>query len=75
MTKDWLVKRVSRAEVDAELGMDNVRWVEIRSSMLDGDELWQFCSPTDYWKALCGRAGYCVLRGDEIVDYVLTVMN
>lgn len=80
--KDWLVRNVSVADVEAGFeGGDRPceewlkEWSRLKAAMQEGDELWEYSSPPDSWEHLCGRAGYAVVRGGEIVDDILTMMN
>lgn len=41
-----------------------------------GDELWWFKNPQRCWRALAGRAGYCLIRPHHpIVDFVVAVLS
>ena len=53
----------------------NWMWEELKSKLLDADEIWIFSSREALWGRLCGRAGYAVRRGGEIVGTVLTAMS
>jgi hypothetical protein len=75
MTRDWFIKQVKRSEVDAELGMQNQRWVKFREEIQEDDELWFFCSPVESWRAKCGRSGYTIVRKGEIVRSLVTRLN
>jgi hypothetical protein len=72
--KTWLIERVTFAQVE-ESSAGNWMWEELKAKLLDGDEIWSFSSPEALWARLCGRAGYAVMRGGEIVGTVLTAMN
>lgn len=75
MTKDWLLKKVTRSEVDAQLGMDRPRWLELRSMLCEGDELWLFCSSDESWYKRCGRSGYSIVRDGVIIKSLITMRN
>lgn len=53
--------------------LDNL--VEIKSKMIEGDELVYLISPEWTWECLAGRAGYAIKRGEEIVEDNLFWMN
>jgi hypothetical protein len=89
MTRDWLSKRLTVQEIEAEhsvtderLGPDpvpfgfiNDRWKKLTAQMQPGDELWSFSSPPETWQRLCGRAGIALVRNGEIIDTLTTRMN
>jgi hypothetical protein len=41
----------------------------------EGDEIFYFYSPTDTWRALCGRSGYMIRHGDSLVANIFTILN
>jgi hypothetical protein len=43
--------------------------------MQPGDQLKSFFSPDESWLALAGRAGYAIVRQDEVVDSFVTFLN
>ena len=67
MHKDWLKRRV----IDAEAK----EWRTDFEKMETGDEIWEFCSPPDKWRQLCGRGGVALVRNGEIADSSVTEMN
>ena len=89
MHSDWLKKKVTVAEAEAEhlvrndnLGPDpvpfgfmNQEWTQLVAGMQPGDELWEFSSPADTWQHLCGRARFAVVRGGKVVNSIVTCMN
>lgn len=89
MYKDWLDKQVTVAEAEAEnmvqsdrlgpdpvpFGFDNDKWRKLLNQMQDGDELWEFVSSRESWKALAGRAGIALVRNGEVVTSIVTMMN
>lgn len=56
-------------------GFDNERWEILKTQMIDGDELWYFCSPQETWRKLYGRAGLAVVRGGRVVETLVLLMN
>lgn len=56
-------------------GLLNDRWEEMKSKMLDGDKLIEFCSGTEAWASLCGRAGIMLVRGEEVIDIFYTMIG
>ena len=90
MHKEWLEKKITREQAEAEntfedprlpgspaipFGFQNPEWRRIVMMMQDGDELWTFCSDVESWQMLCGRAGISLVRGGEIIESIVTMMN
>jgi hypothetical protein len=89
MEKEWLQKKISKAEAEAEhmvssprfgpspvaFGFQNGRWRALISKMQDADERWTLSSSGDSWEHLCGRAGIALVRRGEIVDLIVNLMN
>jgi hypothetical protein len=55
--------------------LERRQWEKARRSLGPSDELWYFDNGPEKWEALCGRAGYAVVRDGVIVDAVLIRMN
>ena len=75
---DWLKKQCSLDEIKTENPggfVDGPVWQVLESRMQPGDEIWTFSSPDFFWKKLCGRGGYAIVRDGKVVSTVLTVMN
>jgi hypothetical protein len=89
MTRDWLTKRLTVQDIEAEhsvrderLGPDPVpfgfitdQWQALLARMEPGDELWAFSSPPETWQHLCGRAGIALVRNGEVIEAMTTMMN
>ena len=43
--------------------------------MTDGDELWEFSSPAEYWENLAGREGVALVRDGRPIAHVVALMN
>ena len=85
----WLNKRVDIEEVEKKNLVFNERfgpdpvpfgaiadtWIKLKRQIQEGDELWQYASPPATWKALCGRAGYALVRDDKVIFVIETMMN
>jgi hypothetical protein len=79
----WLVRRTNVQEAETAnlsegvpFGHQSCHWEELRSEMLGGDEIWEFCSPPSTWKDLCGRKGYVVVRNGRPTHHaIITSMN
>jgi hypothetical protein len=87
--KNWLIKRITVGEAEAAhmvidgrpglgpvpFGFLNKEWRALLDQMTQDDELWEYSSSSESWKALAGRAGIALVRNGEVVDSILTVMN
>jgi hypothetical protein len=56
-------------------GFNNNQWRKLLSKMQDGDELWSYSTSAESWKHLAGRSGIRLIRGDKVVDDIMTIMN
>jgi len=76
-----LVKKVtvkaaeSKTKVSIPFGHLNNDWLRMKNAIEDGDELWYFSTSKESWEQHCGHSGYVLLRGDIVVDSILTEMN
>ena len=89
MFKEWLTTRITFEQIEQEnlvkderlgpgpvlFGFQNHLWMEFQKQIQEGDELWNFSSPAESWRMLCGRAGIALVRNGEIVDSFVTMMN
>jgi|APLak6261691555_1056199.scaffolds.fasta_scaffold12337_1 hypothetical protein len=89
MFKEWLLERVTvdaaeklhAVQVDelgpnpVPFGFQNGAWRSFIANMRPGDEIWEFSSPAEDWENLAGRGGYAMVRGGEIVQHIVTIMN
>ncbi|HRH50222.1 MAG TPA: DUF4263 domain-containing protein [Panacibacter sp.] len=67
----WLTERISIAVVDNyNLG----EWKNFKD-IKAGDELWNYSSSPESWRALAGRAGIAVVRNGQMIQQILTMMN
>ena len=79
---EWLTEKLSVQQAEAanvsegrSFGYQHRKWERLKSNMLPGDELWEFCSPENTWIHLMGRQGYAVVRGGQVVDSLITSMS
>ena len=87
---DWFTEKLTIEEVEAKhmveleidsktmsvpFGYQNKEWAHFKSLLKPGDEIWEYDSPGDHWSSLCGRAGIALVRGDEIIFDIVTMMN
>ena len=88
--REWLIKKVALENCERDhttrislgdsqsvvpFGYQNEKWVHLKSLMQANDEIWDFESPGDYWDSLCGRSGVALVRNDEIIFTITSVMN
>lgn len=75
----WLTRPTTIEAEDARhpngWGAVQGRWDALKAAVQPGDELWGFSSPRHTWETWCGRAGVVLIRGDEDVAVVLTLLN
>lgn len=69
------VPSYSKKPISIPFGTDNATWNDIKSKMLEGDEVWKFSSPPETWTNMCGRGGVCIVRNGHVVDGIITIMN
>ena len=59
--------------------LDNITntdaWKKMKSALIEGDEIWEFCSPGESWARMMGTTGICVVRNDEVIMDIVTTMN
>lgn len=48
---------------------------DLRGKMIEGDELWKFRSDEGGWRILAGREGIVLIRGEEIIDGIMTKIS
>ena len=75
---DWLIEKITIADVEKEnppLGYLNDQWEELKSLIVEGDEIWEWSTPGEFWNSLCGREGIVLLRGKKEIYEIVTIMN
>ena len=78
MIEQWLQTRTTVAEVEARYGWGSSqhdRWEQLKDGMMDGDELWEYCSPSETWRSLAGRQGIALVRNGDVVFAIVTMMS
>lgn len=46
-------------------------WQPFISKFKQGDELWYFSTPGEYWTNLCGRNGFAIMRdGKKVKEFI-----
>lgn len=77
---EWLRERISIEQVEADHiregeSFSHARWLELKAQMVEGDELWSFCSDDSSWQDLCGRAGIALVRQGRAIDGIVMLTN
>ena len=75
---DWLIKKITISDVEKEnppLGYLNDEWEELKSLIKQGDEIWEWSTPGEFWDSLCGREGIALIRKKKVVYEIITIMN
>jgi O-methyltransferase involved in polyketide biosynthesis len=67
---DWI-----GTENDHPFGACHEDWEEMKSEMLETDELWYFDTDPATWACLCGRRGYAVVRDGKVIDALSVEMS
>lgn len=86
--QEWLKEQVSVTEAEAThtyskppiiagipFGFANADWIEFKSLMQSGDELWFYSSPQESWDELMGTEGYVIIREGKIIAEMVTALN
>ena len=80
--KSWLQNWVTVEEAEARhsrsgipFGYQNDKWTALKGKLLEGDELWEFCSSPQSWRDHAGRAGIALVRNGIPIKYFITLMN
>ncbi|MCP4263248.1 MAG: hypothetical protein GY774_37930 [Planctomycetes bacterium] len=56
-------------------GFMNDDWNDFKSKYKDGDEIYYFTSYENSWKGLYGRAGYVLIRNENVVAVIITILS
>jgi hypothetical protein len=56
-------------------GSLNKEWTELKNKYQNGDELYFYRSDQRSWRDLCGTQGYVLIRGNEEIGGIVTLMN
>lgn len=87
--KDWLNRQITLEEVEESnmvknkrlgtepipFGFQNEMWRALRDQMIEGDELWEFSSSLKSWQSLAGCGGIALVRNDEIIAAIVTMIS
>lgn len=73
--RSWLVRRVEAQTARSEFQLERITQSLGERAFLDGmepgDELWFYCSPPKTWEQLCGRTGFAIVRGGQVIEHCL----
>jgi hypothetical protein len=56
-------------------GFLNEQWKKMKAKVKPGDRLVAFDTPQEDWDNLGGMTGYALIRGDLLIDIIVTRMN
>lgn len=70
MEKRHLKYETTFEEVEKTNKFAENNWQQFKNVFEDGDVLYYFSSI----RPLSGRAGYCIVRQDEIINYYITII-
>lgn len=56
-------------------GFSNDTWLKFKMQLCGTDKIYYFISEKDSWAALCGCAGYALIREGQVVDVIITSGN
>ena len=87
--KNWLKKKLTIEEVEMAntvqdrrlgpvpipFGFQNAQWKALLAQMMEGDELWEFSTSPESWRALAGSAGIALVRDGQVIVSILTKMS
>lgn len=48
---------------------------KMQSALMEGDKIWDFCSPSEGWKRIMGTTGISFVRNDEVIKDIVITMN
>ncbi len=62
-------------QLQKPFGFQNEQWEALKSQMQPGDDLWEFCTDQASWHALAGCAGIELVRGDQVIASIITLIS
>jgi hypothetical protein len=79
----WLKQTIGQsilASLQREITYDDLldeEWKQFAEFYQPGDEIWTFCTPPETWTMCphCGMQGYALVRGDQLIDEILTSIS
>lgn len=78
--REWLggkasVEQIEAVQLQGCSDRYRVEWRSFISQMQPGDQLRCFSSPEKLWRLMAGRAGYAIVRQDEVVDSFVVILS
>jgi hypothetical protein len=61
--------------VTLPFGYINDDWETLKVQYQEGDGIYKFSSDQESWDRLAGRAGYALIRDNQIIAEIITLMN
>lgn len=74
-TKDLLEQRDDWTIATPHVQKYREEWKNFYSKFQPGDRLVTFCTDQESWRAMAGRAGFLILRNNQIVAHEVTRLN
>ena len=79
----WRRDRVTVAQVEHHPILDHESafsddfedWRRLKALIKEGDEVWTFCSPKEYWERHMGWQGIVLVRNGVLVEVCVTAQN
>lgn len=68
-------RRTSVEELERERGFRGERWDAFKARVIEGDELWEYCSARKTWDQGLGGAGIELVREGQSIALLTTRMN
>lgn len=56
-------------------GYTNDKWEALKAQYQNGDQIYKFSTSPESWKNHAGREGYSLIRGDQVIAEIITLMN
>ena len=71
----WLTSITTLEAAETKYSLtDTTSWNDLLTLHNEGDELWNFCTPSSYWEILRGRSGLALVRQNRVI-YVIEIIK
>ncbi len=83
MSKEFTVEELEKLHMYPDdgrvphvpFGFNHQAWLRFKSQIKPGDKIFAFESSQESWEHLAGRAGYELVRDEEVIASIITRMN
>jgi len=89
ISEEWIKRKLTIEEAEVEhlviderlgsspipFGFCNSEWKTLVARMREEDELWEFASPTEFFRRKMGRKGIVLISEGKVVGGILTSMS